>query len=126
MAVNGVLQIIDMLEEYSSDIQEGITRSAEEVAKQGVAELRNNSPKRTGSYRKGWRKKVEKGFGFVEATVYNATDWQLTHLLEHPHVIRNGNGTYGTSTPKVHISPVNERCISEYEKDVEKVIKNGG
>lgn len=126
MASKGVLQIVDILEEYSTDIQEGITKAADEVAKSAVAELRNNSPKKTGAYRKGWRKKTEKGFGTVESTVYNATDWQLTHLLEKPHVIRNGRGTYGTSTPKVHISPVNDRCISEYEKDVEKVIKNGG
>lgn len=122
MANNSILQVIDILHEYSSDIQEGITRSAEEVGKQGVSELKNDSPKRTGKYRKGWRKTTEKGFGSVNVTVYNATSWQLTHLLEKPHALRNGK----TSTPKVHISPVNERCISEYEKDVEKVIKNGG
>jgi hypothetical protein len=122
MAVKGILEISDILNEYSNDIQEAITEEAQSVAKEAVSELKNTSPKRTGDYRKGWRTKTIKGKGFVTSIVHNATDYQLTHLLEKPHLKRNG----GMTTPKVHIAPVEEKAVKEYEKDVENIIKNGG
>ena len=123
---NNLIDIKDILNEYSSDIQEGITETAFKVAEDGKNKLRVTSPKRTGSYRKGWRVEKKQGKGFVHATIYNATDLQLTHLLEKPHVIRNQHGTWGTSKPQVHIEPVEQECIQEYQKNVEQVIKNGG
>lgn len=122
MAYKSILDINDILNEYSSDIQEAITDEAQIIAKKGVSELKNTSPKRTGKYRKGWRQKTEKGKGHVECIIYNATDYQLTHLLEKPHLKRNG----GMTTPKVHIAPVEKECVAEYEKNVENIIKNGG
>lgn len=122
MASDSLLDIKTILDEYSSDIQEAITEETEKIAKKGKDELKNKSPKRTGSYRRGWRVKKEKGFGFVECIIHNATDYQLTHLLEKPHLKRNG----GITTPKVHIKPVEEKCIREYQKNIENIIKNGG
>ncbi len=122
MAIKGVFQINDILNDYSIEIQEEMTEEAQRVAKQGVSELKNKSPKRTGSYRKGWRVKTTKGRGFVNCIIHNATDYQLTHLLEKPHATRNG----GKTTPKVHISPVATECVEEYETNVERIIKNGG
>lgn len=118
----GILEINDILNEYSTDIQEAITTTAQTIAKEGVSELKNTSPKRTGKYRKGWRVSTTKGKGYVECIIHNATSYQLTHLLEKPHLTRNG----GKTTPKVHIAPVEQKCVSQYEKDVENIIKNGG
>lgn len=123
---NSIIDIKDILDEYSSDIQEGITERAYKVAEDGKNKLRVTSPKKTGSYRKGWRVEKRHGKGYVHASIYNATDWQLTHLLEKPHAIRNQYGTWGTSKPQVHIEPVEQECIQAFEKDVEQVIKNGG
>ena len=123
---NSIIDIKDILDEYSSDIQEGITETAYKVAEDGKNKLRVTSPKKTGSYRKGWRVDKRHGKGYVHASIYNATDWQLTHLLEKPHAIRNQYGTWGTSKPQVHIEPVEQECIQAFEKDVEQVIKNGG
>lgn len=122
MAYDSILDIKEILNDYSLDIQDAITQEAQNVAKKGVAELKNTSPKRTGKYRKGWRVKTEKGRGFVNCSIHNATDWQLTHLLEKPHALRNG----GVSRPQVHIAPVEQQCVSEYQKNVENIIKNGG
>lgn len=119
---NSILDINDILNDYSSDIQEAIIDEAQKVAKEGVAELKNTSPKKTGAYRKGWRVKTEKGRNYISCTIHNSTNYQLTHLLEKPHLTRNG----GRTTPKVHIKPVEEKCIKKYEKDIEKIIKNGG
>lgn len=120
------LDIKDILNEYSDEIQESITEEAINIAKEGAEKLKRTSPKRTGRYAKGWKVKTIKGKGYVSATIYNSTNWQLTHLLENPHVIRNSNGTYGISKPKVHIAPVEEKCIAEFEHNVENIIKNGG
>ena len=122
MASKGILEITDILDEYSSDIQEAITESAIKVAKQGANELKANSPEKTGGYKKGWRVKTTKGKGFVSCVVHNATDYQLTHLLEKPHLKRNG----GLTTPKVHIAPVEEKSIKQYEQEVINAVENGG
>lgn len=119
---DSILDVKEILNEYSEDIQSAITEEAQLVAKKGVAELKNKSPKRTGKYRSGWRVKTTKGKGFVECIVHNATDWQLTHLLEKPHLLRNGR----KSTPQVHIKPVEEQCVSDFENKVEMIIKSGG
>ena len=87
-----------------------------------MKELKETSPKRTGKYSKGWRVKTEKGRGFINCTIHNATNYQLTHLLEKPHLTRNGRRT----TPKVHIAPVEEKCIEEFQKGVENIIRTGG
>ena len=119
---NSILDVNTLLNEYSTDIQESIAEIAQKVAKNGANTLKNTSPKRTGKYSKGWRVKTTKGKGQIECVVYNGTNWQLTHLLEKPHLLRNGR----LSTPKVHIYPVEQKCIKEYETEVERVIKNGG
>lgn len=123
---NSLIDINSILNEYSSEVQEGITEAALKVAENGKNKLKVTSPKKTGSYRKGWRVDKRHGKGYVHATIYNATNWQLTHLLEKPHAIRNQYGTWGTSKPQVHIEPVEQECIRAFEKDVEQVIKNGG
>ena len=122
MASKGILEIADILDEYSNDIQEAITERAIKVAKQGAYDLKANSPKRTGDYKKGWRVKTTKGKGFVSCIIHNATNYQLTHLLEKPHLKRNGELT----TPKVHIAPVEEKSIKQYEQEVINIIENGG
>ena len=123
---NSLIDINEILNDYSSDIQESITEVAYKVAEDGKNKLKVTSPKRTGDYRKGWRVDKRHGKGFVHATIYNATDWQLTHLLEKPHAIKNQYGTWGTSKPQVHIEPVEKECNQAFEKNVKQIIKNGG
>lgn len=130
---DSLIDINEILDEYSSDIQEGITEAAYKVAEDGKNKLKVTSPKRKthgGDYRKGWRVDKRSGKGFVHATIYNATDWQLTHLLENKHAGRNQYGEWGTYDPQasgtVHIEPVEKECNQAFQKDVEQIIKNGG
>lgn len=122
MSKNSILDINDILNDYSIEIQEGITNAAIEIAEKGVKELKATSPKRTGKYSKGWRINKEFGRRYIHTTIYNATNWQLTHLLEKSHLLRNGK----KSKPIVHIEPVEQKCIREFQEDVEHIIKNGG
>ncbi len=119
---NDFSQVIDILNDYSVEIQEGITNEAQRIAKEGKDKLKDNSPKRTGKYAKGWTVTTKKGFGWIKCVVHNKTSYRLTHLLERPHLTRNG----GYTKPKVHIKPVEESIIREFENNVKNIIQNGG
>lgn len=125
---NSILGINDILNDYSHDIQDAITERAIEVAKDGQKKLKSTSPinkKNTsnkGRYAKGWKVKTTKGHGFVNCIIYNATDYQLTHLLEDGHLTRNG----GKTTPIKHIEPINEMCAKNFEDGCIEVIRGKG
>ena len=126
----GIIEVIDILNEYSEAIQEGITDKAQEIAKQSANELKNTKNTyqvRTGKYNRGWRVKTTKGTGYVECIVHNATNYQLTHLLEKGHRLVGRDGKHkGTTRAFVHIAPVEAKAVRQYELDVENIIKNGG
>lgn len=128
MAKNtSILDINDILSGYGDDIQELIEKEAERIAKEGVNTLKATSPRNKkatanrGKYARGWRAKKDIKRGSVHYIIHNATDYQLTHLLEKGHLTRNG----GRTSPIVHIKPVEEQCISEYIKNVEEGIRKG-
>ena len=108
-------EIANALKEFTTEVEEGLEKSKEKRAKEGAKTLKSSSPKKTGKYARGWRaRRVGKSW-----VVHNSTSYQLTHLLEKGHAKVGG----GRVAPRVHIAPVEEMMIREYEKDVEKVIK---
>lgn len=125
---SSILDINDILAGYGDDIQEMIDIEANKIAKEGVKTLKATSPKNKrnsthrGKYAKGWRAKKENSRGSIHYIIHNATDYQLTHLLEKPHLKRNG----GYTSPIVHIKPVEQQCISKYIKNVENGIRKAG
>lgn len=108
-------EIVSALEVYTTAVSEQIEKEKIDVATEAVKELKQKSPKDTGEYAKGW-KRSKVGTAQV---VHNATGYLLTHLLEKGHAKRGG----GRVPPKIHIAPVEENAIEEFEKRVEKVIK---
>lgn len=133
MATNSFVDITSILGEYSSSIDSMVKQITEEVARDAVKKVKASSPvnqKNTshkGRYKKGWRMNVEKGFGTVSATIHNETDYQLTHLLEKPHIGKNQYGVWGTVYPKSegHISKVQDEANQYFETEVERRIRNG-
>lgn len=120
---DSILDIKEILNEYAEDIQEGISEEAISNSKQAVADLKKTSPKKSGKYARGWTVNTKKGRGQISCTVWNAKEWRLTHLLENGHINRDGK----TRTKAIpHIKPVEKKYVSEYEKNVENIIKNGG
>lgn len=130
MAVKGILQINDILNEYSRDIQEGIETIAKDVAKDDAKKLRdtrNTYKVRSGKYNKGWTVKTEKGRMSIQCIVHNKDNYQLTHLLEYGHRIIGRDGSVkGQTKAFPHIAPVEQESNKEYEQRVENLIKNGG
>lgn len=108
-------QMKDLLDEVDRDVKSATKRNIDSVSKESVQKLKNTSPRKTGSYSKGWAVKRE---GEMDVIVHNRTDYQLTHLLENGHVIRNKKGTYGRTSGTKHIAPVEEWAVDELPRRI--------
>ncbi len=115
------IQMAEILDSYSTEVRRAASNAQDKIAKEAVQKLRNTSPKKTGDYAKGWAVKREKGRnGIPVVTVHNKTDYQLTHLLENGHVVRNAKGEYGRYNGVKHIAPVEEWAQSELPAEIER------
>lgn len=114
------IQMEQILDEFSDKVNDVLEKSANEIADQSVEKLHNTSPRDTGDYASGWTKKKESSKSIV---VHNATNYQLTHLLENGHVIRNKKGTYGRAPAHKHIKPVETWANNEFQRLVEEGIE---
>lgn len=114
---------------YTQEVQEAVANSVTALAKEGRAKVKSNSPKRTGAYAKGWAVSNENKKGKQTVRIYNKTNYQLTHLLENGHVVRNGTGRIGAGKKtsvagKPHIAPVNDWIQQEVVNVIEEAIKD--
>lgn len=103
-----------MLKDYDKDVQEVVRKTIPQAARAGAKQLRSSSPKESGKYAGGWASKVEQGRTGVTATIYGKHGtYQLAHLLEHGHAVRNGGRASGNAKAIVHIAPVEEWVVQE-------------
>lgn len=108
-------EITNALRTYTREVTEGLEEAKVKVAKKAVKKLKSVSRERTGKYAAGWaRKKIGSG-----QIIYNKNKPQITHLLEHGHILRDG----GRAQAFPHIKPAETEAIKEFTKEVEKVIK---
>lgn len=118
--------IKEALNEMEKEVIENVNKFAAETAKETVSELKSTSPVRQdgfkrkyppGSYAKSW-KYDESGsqLGEKSYVVRNAKHYQLTHLLEHGHIIKK---TGRRSTAFAHIEPAERNAIERFTDKVE-------
>ena len=127
MAETFEAQLCGILDEYNELVGDVVEKSARKAARDTVQRLRNTSPSYTGDYASGWTyKKGGKGNrisgvgaanGYI---VHNRENYQLTHLLEKGHVIRNKKGTYGRAPAYPHIAPAADEGASEFEENIRR------
>lgn len=102
------------LKNYSKEVEKEIEKVRNQVSKDAVEELKENSPKDQGDYAKSWtRKKTPNGW-----IVHNKL-YQLTHLLEKGHAKRGG----GRVPERVHIAPVEEKAITQLIEGIERAVQ---
>lgn len=120
MAESVTVQMEKILDEYLKEVQEVTNDAIDKIAKESAKKLKNTSPRKTGDYAKGWRVKALNKHGRINnKVVHNATDYQLTHLLENGHVIKNIKGTYGRTHPIKHIEPVEQWAQTALVEEIE-------
>lgn len=107
-------EIARELQRYANVVEGKLENEIDEVSDVAVGKLKQDSPKKTGGYRKGWRKKKE-----GKGVVLHNTKGQLTHLLENGHAKADS----GRVPKKVHIRPVEEYVIDELPKRIERSIQ---
>lgn len=117
-------QMADILEDYSKEVRRAAADSQDKIAKEAVQKLKNTSPKKSGDYARDWALKRERSrTGVPTVTVYNKKHYQLTHLLENGHIIRNAKGEYGRFNGVKHIAPVEEWAASELPQEIERELE---
>lgn len=113
--------IVVELEEYKQDTTEQLKSEIRKVAKETVAEISANSPRKTGVYAKGWKAvKLYESNDDIRFRIQNKNKHQLTPLLENGYVRRNGTRVAG----RPHISPAEKHAEEKLCKKV-KVIYGG-
>ena len=101
------------------DMVESVTKN---TARQTVKQLKASAPA-GGQYARGWSHKPQKGGRYsLSDTVYNRTDYMLTHLLEKPHVTGGGSHPVGHYPKNVDytgtIARVEEEFSNKYVEEV--------
>ena len=106
--------------QYYPQVVEVSTQVINEVSREAVKKLQQNSPKGPKGYAKGWARKVETGRLTVGATVYGKHGtYQLAHLLEYGHARRGGGRNVDAI---VHIKPIEEWAVNEaYERIIDRL-----
>ena len=98
-------EIMKALEGYADDISDIVEKDANEIGKEAVKTIKQESPKgATGEYANSYIVKL-----------YNKDHYQLTHLLEFGHATADG----GHTEAQPHIRPVEQ----EYSKKFEDKLK---
>ena len=114
------IQMRKLLDQVNEEVQKAMDEGMKQTAKEAVAKLKSSSPRKTGKYARGWTTKQIDKNGIV---IHNAKHYQLTHLLENGHVIRNKKGTYGRTSGIKHIAPVEEWASDELPRRIMEKIE---
>lgn len=113
--------IVQELQNYSDEVAEAIKDDVREVAKECVEDIKENSPVKSGDYKKGWKSKVTfESRENIRITVYNSKKPQLAHLLEYGH---ESNLMDGRVEGKAHIRPAELKAEKELTRRVEEAVK---
>ena len=114
--------ILEELKNYEGVTEEAAWKGVSDTSQTALKKLRSAHPAGSGEYgswdkyNRGWT--VKKTKRDKTATIHNATDYRLTHLLEKGHAKVNG----GRTRAFPHIAPVAEECEDELIKNIRKYI----
>ena len=115
-------EVMRGLDEYADVTTEQVKKAVRKAGNTVRKEIQQNAPKNTGDYAKSWVvKKVRESSHTLELVVHSKNRYQLTHLLEFGHCLRNG----GRTRAMPHIAPAEEKGIEQLEKMIDRDIRNG-
>lgn len=113
-------EIMKVLEGYADDISDIVEKDANEIAKEALSAIKQESPRgATEEYSKGWKiKRIKKVKNVYSVKLYNKDHYQLTHLLEFGHATADG----GHTEAQPHIRPIEQEYGKKFEDKLRKDI----
>ena len=97
--------INSQMEEYATFATAEMKAAVKKTATSVKKEIQSNAPEDTGAYKKSWATKTQsQGTHSISMVVYSKNRYQLAHLLEKGHALRNG----GRVAARPHIAPAEE------------------
>lgn len=121
MKNSSTLDDLNLMVTMGDAIYNATKEAIDEVSKEAVAKVKKNSPRRSGTYSKGWAKQITQGRLTYGATVYGKSGtYQIAHLLENGHATRNGGRTKAIA----HIEPVDEWVAEELPKRIQEKLED--
>ncbi len=89
-------EIMKGLNEYAELADVSMKKAVRRTANSVKNEISANAPKKTGRYKKSWAvKKTKENSHTLEMTVHSKDRYQIAHLLENGHALRNGGRVEG-------------------------------
>jgi hypothetical protein len=124
---NLAAEIANTIAEYTEEVSAAIAKTVDDTAKECKAEIVANSPPKNEehrAYKGGWSIKSEdiRGSGITKRIIYNATEYQLVHLLEYGHAKRGGGRVAGIP----HVEPAEQKAKDKLVTEIRTIIKRGG
>lgn len=116
-------EIMKGLKEYSDMADDELKKEVRKAANNIKKDIQSNAPVgATGRYSKSWAvKNVKETSSSIELVVHSKDRYQLAHLLEKGHVLRQG----GRVSARPHIAPAEERGIKDLQDNIMRKLKNG-
>lgn len=114
--------VSNFLQAYTEEITLGMKADVKKTADECRDEIKENSPVKTGQYKKGWSEKVAfENHNDLRIIVHNKKRYQLTHLLENGHAKVGG----GRVKAIPHIGPAEEHAVAKLQQRIEVRVKKG-
>lgn len=114
------------ISQYSDELIRDMPEAVKEAAQETAKELKSQAGSlfKGQKYAKSFKTKKQTGpNGITTYTVYS-TEYRLTHLLEHGHVIKNQTGrVYGMTQARPHWKPAEEAGIKLLEEKLSETAK---
>ncbi len=115
-SINGIKITID----YEKIVRKYAKKAQDKLKQHPSVSPSSGRPNRVTPYWAGWDVSEKARKGSLRDTVWNRTNWQLTHLLENGHFITNG-GALRWSPPHKHIRPTFTEIKPQYVRAMKKV-----
>ena len=116
------IQLRAVMEGITAEVQQSFYDACDKIGEEAVQKLRASSPRRKGGsarYANGWVYDQTATGGVV----HNATDYQLTHLLEYGHDVYDHNHRKVGHAPAIpHIKDVETWATNALIEETERLI----
>ena len=101
------------------DVEKTVKEYTEFTAERLTTEPTWKRNRRSNTYNQGWRgDMVTRTKTQSTGWVHNATNWQLTWLLENGHLVTNKKGGVGWASPHRHIKPIFQEESENFVDDM--------